>query len=191
MAFVSKATNLVSGVTNNQGEIYAADLRSGATIWVSTNVAAILALVNSRNHPFASDNPAISANGQYVAFKTTDGASLILRHNLQTGVTDLVSTDAVVDTVGFADATGPAMTPDGRFIGFDSRPQAVKNFASYSLQRLRTDHIDIYRPARLDRRARIPLSGRHQSSQSRGRPHAQRENPLRRRSPLLFRVAVL
>jgi aryl-alcohol dehydrogenase-like predicted oxidoreductase len=38
----------------------------------------------------------------------------------------------------------------GRFLGFDGRPNAVKNFLAYSLQRLRTDHIDIYRPARLD-----------------------------------------
>src|SRR3954451_10691690 len=45
---------------------------------------------------------------------------------------------------------GAMRSPDGRFVGFDSRPQAVKNFVSYSLQRLRTDHIDIYRPARLD-----------------------------------------
>jgi pyridoxine 4-dehydrogenase len=32
----------------------------------------------------------------------------------------------------------------------DCRPVAVKNFLSYSLQRLGVDHIDIYRPARLD-----------------------------------------
>lgn len=36
------------------------------------------------------------------------------------------------------------------FLGYDSRPIAVKSFAAYSLQRLSTDHIDIYRPARLD-----------------------------------------
>ena len=33
----------------------------------------------------------------------------------------------------------------------DSRPVGlIRNFLSYSLQRLGTDHIDIYRPARLD-----------------------------------------
>ena len=30
------------------------------------------------------------------------------------------------------------------------RPAAVKNFLAYTLKRLGTDHIDIYRPARLD-----------------------------------------
>ncbi|MHB9863771.1 aldo/keto reductase [Streptomyces sp. YIM S03343] len=34
--------------------------------------------------------------------------------------------------------------------GQDCRPEAVKNFLAYSLNRLGTDHIDIYRPARLD-----------------------------------------
>jgi aryl-alcohol dehydrogenase-like predicted oxidoreductase len=38
----------------------------------------------------------------------------------------------------------------GGFSGFDGRPAAVKNFLAYSLQRLGTDYIDIYRPARLD-----------------------------------------
>ncbi len=36
------------------------------------------------------------------------------------------------------------------FLGYDSRPAAAKNFVAYSLQRLGVDHIDIYRPARLD-----------------------------------------
>ncbi len=38
----------------------------------------------------------------------------------------------------------------GGFGGIDTRPQAVKNFLAYSLRRLRTDYIDVYRPARLD-----------------------------------------
>ncbi|MER5682886.1 aldo/keto reductase [Streptomyces sp. NPDC002205] len=38
----------------------------------------------------------------------------------------------------------------GGWSGYDGRPEAVKNFLAYSLRRLGTDHIDIYRPARLD-----------------------------------------
>ena len=45
---------------------------------------------------------------------------------------------------------GAMRAPDGGFIGVDARPQAVKNFLSYSLRRLGTDHVDIYRPARVD-----------------------------------------
>jgi aryl-alcohol dehydrogenase-like predicted oxidoreductase len=45
---------------------------------------------------------------------------------------------------------GALRTPEGRFLGFDARPSAVKNFVSYSLRRLGTDYIDLYQPARLD-----------------------------------------
>jgi aryl-alcohol dehydrogenase-like predicted oxidoreductase len=45
---------------------------------------------------------------------------------------------------------GALRGPDNRFAGNDGRPVAVANFLAYSLRRLGTDHIDIYRPARLD-----------------------------------------
>jgi aryl-alcohol dehydrogenase-like predicted oxidoreductase len=45
---------------------------------------------------------------------------------------------------------GAQRGPDGSWLGYDARPQAVKTALAYSLQRLHTDHIDIYRPARLD-----------------------------------------
>ena len=48
---------------------------------------------------------------------------------------------------------GALRGPSGSWIGFDARPAAVKNFVAYSLKRLGTDHIDIYRPARLDQEA--------------------------------------
>jgi pyridoxine 4-dehydrogenase len=45
---------------------------------------------------------------------------------------------------------GALRGPDGAWSGYDCRPQAVRNFVAYSLKRLGTDYIDIYRPARLD-----------------------------------------
>jgi aryl-alcohol dehydrogenase-like predicted oxidoreductase len=45
---------------------------------------------------------------------------------------------------------GAQRGPDGAWLGYDARPQAVKTACAYTLQRLRTDYIDIYRPARLD-----------------------------------------
>ncbi len=38
----------------------------------------------------------------------------------------------------------------GNWIGYDTRPAAIRNFLAYSLRRLGTDYIDIYRPSRLD-----------------------------------------
>ncbi|MDP4084501.1 MAG: aldo/keto reductase [Bacillota bacterium] len=45
---------------------------------------------------------------------------------------------------------GAMRSPDGGWVGVDNRPQAVKNFLSYTLQRLGVDYIDLYQPARVD-----------------------------------------
>src|SRR6202034_3682855 len=54
------------------------------------------------------------------------------------------------DRVQISVKSGALRGPDGAWLGYDSRPAAVRNFLTYSLQRLGTDYIDIYRPARLD-----------------------------------------
>jgi aryl-alcohol dehydrogenase-like predicted oxidoreductase len=45
---------------------------------------------------------------------------------------------------------GAQRDPAGNWLGNDTRPQAVKTALAYTLQRLGTDYVDIYRPARLD-----------------------------------------
>src|SRR6476660_4530176 len=45
---------------------------------------------------------------------------------------------------------GALRDPSGGWLCTDARPAAVKNFLTYTLTRLGTDHVDIYRPARLD-----------------------------------------
>jgi aryl-alcohol dehydrogenase-like predicted oxidoreductase len=54
--------------------------------------------------------------------------------------------DQVLISVKFGAQRGP----DGAWLGYDARPQATKTALAYSLQRLQTDYVDIYRPARLD-----------------------------------------
>jgi aryl-alcohol dehydrogenase-like predicted oxidoreductase len=54
--------------------------------------------------------------------------------------------DQVVLSVKF----GALRDPAGGWIGMDARPSAVKNFLAYTLRRLGTDYVDIYRPGRLD-----------------------------------------
>ncbi|WP_436789647.1 aldo/keto reductase [Yinghuangia sp. YIM S10712] len=68
---------------------------------------------------------------------------LLLRDALRSSGRDR---DEVQISVKFGALRGPG----GEWFGNDARPAAVKNFAAYSLRRLGTDHIDIYRPARLD-----------------------------------------
>ena len=45
---------------------------------------------------------------------------------------------------------GAQRGPDMGWLGYDARPAAVKTALAYTLRRLGTDHVDIYRPARLD-----------------------------------------
>ena len=59
--------------------------------------------------------------------------------------------DEAVISVKFGAQRGP----DGGWLGYDARPAAVKTALAYSLQRLRVDHIDVYRPARLDQQVPI------------------------------------
>jgi aryl-alcohol dehydrogenase-like predicted oxidoreductase len=50
---------------------------------------------------------------------------------------------------------GGQRDPRGAFIGHDASPNYVKTSLAYSLQRLGTDHVDLYQPARLD--PRVPI----------------------------------
>jgi aryl-alcohol dehydrogenase-like predicted oxidoreductase len=50
---------------------------------------------------------------------------------------------------------GALRGPDGSWLGVDTRPVAVKNFLAHTLTRLGTDHVNVYRPARLD--PKVPI----------------------------------
>jgi pyridoxine 4-dehydrogenase len=50
---------------------------------------------------------------------------------------------------------GAQRGPDGAWLGYDARPAAVKTALAYTLNRLGMDHVDVYRPARLDREVPI------------------------------------
>ena len=45
---------------------------------------------------------------------------------------------------------GALRDPSGGWLGMNTRPASVRNFVAYSLKRLGTDWIDVYRPGRLD-----------------------------------------
>jgi aryl-alcohol dehydrogenase-like predicted oxidoreductase len=50
---------------------------------------------------------------------------------------------------------GAQRAPDASWLGYDARPAAVKTALAYTLTRLGVDHVDVYRPARLD--AKVPI----------------------------------
>ena len=54
------------------------------------------------------------------------------------------------DSVQISVKFGAQRDPSAGWIGYDARPAAVKTWLAYTLVRLGVDHIDVYRPARLD-----------------------------------------
>ncbi len=122
VAFESDAPNLVSGDTNNTRDVFVRDVLTGTTTLVSINQAG-----TASGNGF-SFNPTISANGRYVAFTSfakdlvandiNPGGDVFVR-DLFTGTTTLVSV-----TYSGAPATGsagdPVITPDGRYVAFQS-----------------------------------------------------------------------
>jgi hypothetical protein len=114
----------VAGVTNG-GEIYLRDLQGGITYWASTNARALAQSILGSSR-VVSYNHALSADGKFVAFETStnppttsSGRGLILRFSLDTGLTDVVHTNAIIPFASRAeDIHALDMTPDGRFVTF-------------------------------------------------------------------------
>jgi aryl-alcohol dehydrogenase-like predicted oxidoreductase len=54
------------------------------------------------------------------------------------------------EAVQYSVKFGALRGPDGGWLGFDGRPAAVKTFLAYTLRRLGTDYVDVYRLGRSD-----------------------------------------
>jgi Tol biopolymer transport system component len=152
VAFYSTATNLAPGTTN-VSEIYVRDVVAGTTTWASAY--ARTALQAPLNTLCLSFGPSISADGQFVTYEavrsflitqpiqtpitTSLGWGVILRYNVGSGFTDIVSTNAAVPISAAEDALNPVMTPDGRFVAFlaNAPTGTVTNLVSRSGMRRR------------------------------------------------------
>jgi Tol biopolymer transport system component len=111
--FWSRATNLVAdGPTNSlPSEAYVRDMEAGVTRWVSRNAASVLG--DSDYDCFES---AISEDGRHVVFycATNGGPTFLLHHTLQSGVTTVVSSNAVNSEL-------PQISADGRLVAYTSQ----------------------------------------------------------------------
>jgi Tol biopolymer transport system component len=120
VAFTSNATNLVSGDTNGQADVFVRDRLLGLTTRVSVNSSGVQADRDGQD-------PAISADGRYVVFSSLAtnlfdeepfGYPHIFVHDRQTGETALVTVDSdgwqMVGT-----ASSPVVSADGRYIAYD------------------------------------------------------------------------
>jgi Tol biopolymer transport system component len=134
VVFVSRSANFVANDTNGVEDVFVRDLTSNTTIPVSVNAAGN-AVGNG-----ASTLPTISADGRYVAFQSfasdlvtnidQNNRSDIFVRDLVANTTTLVSADSSGVAIGGTEATGspdgvtgvtgPLISPDGRYVLFDS-----------------------------------------------------------------------
>jgi Tol biopolymer transport system component len=121
VAFVSSASNLVSGDGNGVADVFLTD-RDGKVVRVS-----VAADGGDANGP--SSNPDISADGRYVVFESAasnlvagdaNGAPDVFVRDLQTGTTKLVSAARGGGT-GNGASGAPAISAGGRFVSFASQ----------------------------------------------------------------------
>lgn len=121
VAFDSSATNLVAGDTSRDFDVFVWDRLDGVVRWVS---------VGRDGQPASghSSNPAISADGRYVAFDS--GASNLVPedtsetldvfvHDLSTGIIRRVSVGPSGEQAN-NDSFVPAISADGRYVAFSS-----------------------------------------------------------------------
>jgi WD40-like Beta Propeller Repeat len=120
VAFYSNSTNLVTGGTNGNYQVFVRDLQTGTTTLASTGPGG---QGNS-----TSGSPSISANGRYVAFYSSssnltpeggNGLYQVFVRDLQAGTTTLVSTGP--NGKGNSQSYyPPALSADGRYVAFAS-----------------------------------------------------------------------
>jgi len=121
IAFESTATNLVPGDTNNNSDVFVRDRLTEITTRISVNSTG-----NQGN--FDAFNPAISADGRFVAFESnstnlvpgdTNNTSDIFLHDRLNGSTTRVSVDSTGQE-GDRPSLNPSISADGRFVAFES-----------------------------------------------------------------------
>jgi Tol biopolymer transport system component len=121
VAFVSAARNLVAGDTNDVIDVFVKDLSTGAVERVSVATGG-----RQANGP--SFEPALSADGRYVAFESfasnlvpgdANRRSDVFVHDRATGATRRVSV-AADGRPANDDSWTPSLSADGRFVAFRS-----------------------------------------------------------------------
>jgi Tol biopolymer transport system component len=128
VAFLSSATNLVTGDTNAAGDIFVRDRQSSTTTRVSVGAGAAQAAG-------VSTEPDISGDGRYIVFTSsaanlvpsdTNGKADVFVRDQVTNLTTRVSTSQQFaqgsDSSGQDSTTAfaPAITADGRYVGFNT-----------------------------------------------------------------------
>ncbi|MFO0984811.1 MAG: hypothetical protein U1E76_24305 [Planctomycetota bacterium] len=124
VAFISAATNLVPGDTNDTFDVFVHDLQSGQTVRADVSSSGEQANQGS----FWFTYLALSGDGRTVAFASwsdnlvpgdTNAECDVFVHDLQSGVTSRASVSSSGAEANFG-SFGMALSGDGRFVAFDS-----------------------------------------------------------------------
>ncbi len=110
VAFVSQATDLAPGGANALEAVFVRDRQSATTVCASTNVTLYFSTSYRCYHPVISDN------GQWVSFladAANGSPALVFRHDLQSGQTTLVASNAPA-------ACWPHLSTTGRFMSYEN-----------------------------------------------------------------------
>ncbi len=121
VTFISRATNLVTGDTTTNRDIFVRNLAAKTTVRVSLDS-------DDNEADGNSFNPVISADGHSVAFESdatnlvasdTNGVRDIFVRSVLDGTTIRVSLDSM-DAESLADCTGASISDDGQRVLFES-----------------------------------------------------------------------
>jgi TolB protein len=121
VAFTSFADNLVPGDTNFTSDVFVVDRTGGGPQRVSVSNT-------GQQGENSSESPSISADGRFVAFMSSsdalvpgdgDGAADVFVRDRAAATTEGISVAPTPSGFG-ATSSSPAITPDGRFVAFDS-----------------------------------------------------------------------
>jgi S-layer family protein/WD40 repeat protein len=122
VAFMSDATNLVSGDTNGFSDIFLRDRQTNTTTRVSVSSN------GTQANDISDSYAAISRDGRFIAFNSdatnlvagdTNNASDVFVRDCQTGVAERISLDSN-EVQANGGSSNPSISADGRFVAFSS-----------------------------------------------------------------------
>ncbi|WP_139555793.1 DUF11 domain-containing protein [Methylotetracoccus oryzae] len=122
VAFASRSSDAVGGDTNGVSDVFVRDRATRRTIRISVGS-------DGRQTDAMSDAPSLSANGRFIAFRSsagnlvpsdTNGAADVFVHDLKTGETTRASIDSSGTQGDLSSGPEIALSADGRFIAFSS-----------------------------------------------------------------------
>ncbi len=123
VAFVSQASNLVAGDTNNALDVFVRDLQVGQTTRLSVDSSGM-----EGNGSSGDNRISMSSDGRYVVFGSvasnliagdTNGSADVFAHDCQTGQTTRVGVDSGGGE-GNGNSSAPSISVDGRYVSFQS-----------------------------------------------------------------------